>query len=228
LDLPNAFHKVFSTCGGYHVEIDTRADHHYDATGLGRVHRVSAPSELGLSTPIVADPNYLVSVDAALRNVALGPGWLDGEGIIHWLADYSGEIEGIPVAIQRESRDRVEFSLDYKGGLHGCESVLEQYSMDDDGVVITDTVLGSIEGLLIQIPLLQTDGSEQAEINSTKTGFVVNYRNYKYSIKCLSPLNVDVFMESFSAPNRNGIYKIGCFKVKGNQIKYKIEIGGRV
>ena len=224
LDLPDAFHKVFSTCRGYHVEIDTRADHHYDATGLGRVHWGSAPSELVLSTPVVINPGYLVSTDAALRNVALGPGWLDSEGNIHWLADHSAEIERVQVAVKKESRNGVEFSLDYKGALRGCESVVEEYSIDGDGVIITDTILGSIEGLLVQVPLLQTDGLEQAVVSSTKTGFEVKYLNYKYSVECLSLLDTEVYMEPFSAPNRNGIYKVGCFRVKGNQITYRIEI----
>lgn len=225
LDLPDAFHKVFSTCKGYHLEIDTRADTHYDATGLGRIHWCSAPSELCLSTPIVADPNYIVSVDAAPRNVALGPGWKDREGNIHWLADHSDEIGSVRVDIQKEDhQEGVEFLLDYQNGLNGCESVTEHYTIDRNGVVITDTVSGLIEELLVQVPLLKTNGAEYAEINSTKTGFVVNYRNYRYSIDCLSPIEVEVFMEPFSAPNRNGIYKVGCFRVNGNRITYKIDV----
>jgi hypothetical protein len=71
---------------------------------------------------------------------------------------------------------------------------------------------------------LQGLGLEQAVVSSTKTGFVVKYRNYKYSVECLSLLDTEVYMEPFSAPNRNGIYKVGCFRVKGNQITYRIEI----
>ena len=33
------FHKVFMKCGEYFVEVDTDADPHYDASGLGRLHR---------------------------------------------------------------------------------------------------------------------------------------------------------------------------------------------
>ncbi len=51
-DLWPAFHKVFATCGGYHVEIDTRADHKKDATGLGRLHRIGVWPETALSASL--------------------------------------------------------------------------------------------------------------------------------------------------------------------------------
>jgi len=56
LHLPNAFHKVFATVKGYHIEIDTSADRKYDATGLGRIHKATAPTEIALSMPITSTP----------------------------------------------------------------------------------------------------------------------------------------------------------------------------
>jgi len=225
LHLPDAFHKVFATCQGYHVEIDTKADHHYDATGLGRIHRVSAPTELGISTPIVPHPKYLVSVDTAPRSVAIGPGWQDGDGAIHWLADLSDEIDRSRVDIQKEDpQTSVEFLVEYEGNMGGCDLVSEHYLIDSHGVVITDTVSGSIEEILVQIPLLETDGLDHTEINIAQTGFVVNYQKCQYAVECLYPSYVDIFLESFTAPNRNGIYKIGCFRAKGTRIVYSLNM----
>lgn len=75
LYLQEPFYKIFATCQGYHIEIDTKADHNYDATGLGRIHKFSVPSELGLSSPIVSNPKYILSIKPCSRNVAIGPGW---------------------------------------------------------------------------------------------------------------------------------------------------------
>jgi len=225
LHLPDAFHKVFATYRGYHLEIDTKADHHYDATGLGRVHRAFAPTELILSTPIVPDPGYLVSVDAAPRSVAIGPGWQDAGENTHWLADHSDEIETVRVDVRRENPETgVEFIVTYRGDLPGCESVTEQYTIDGDGVTITDRVSGPIRSLFVQIPLLETDGLQHAKVKTTRTGFTVEYRKFLYSVECLFPSEINVFIEPFTAPNRNGIYKVGCFKAKGNRITYRISV----
>ncbi|MFH1477857.1 MAG: hypothetical protein ABIH24_10290 [Verrucomicrobiota bacterium] len=224
IHLAEAFHKVFATCQGYHLEIDTKADHHYDATGLGRIHLVSAPTELGFSAPIVAHPLYLVSTATAPRSVAIGPGWQDSDGNIRWLADFSDEIRQVRVDIQKETPQRIEFQVEYKGALIGCESVTEHYHLDSNGLIITDTVSGSIASLLVQVPLLETDGMHTAKINTTPNGFAVKYRKYQYIVECLGPSVCEARLEPFSAPNRNGIYKIGVFKVKGNKIVYRLNI----
>ena len=52
LEMAPAFHKIFATVGDTQIEIDTAADLHYDATGLGRFTRAGAPLELALSVPI--------------------------------------------------------------------------------------------------------------------------------------------------------------------------------
>lgn len=57
------FHKLFLKSGGYALEFDTNADPHYDANGLGRVHREGAPSTICLSCPCPATPNYTVDVE---------------------------------------------------------------------------------------------------------------------------------------------------------------------
>jgi len=223
--LPEAFHKIFATAGGYHLEIDTKADLHYDATGLGRIHRVSIPGELGLSTPIAADPGYLVSVDPAPRNVAIGPGWLKADGNVCWLADCSDEIRNVLVEVHREnSHGPVDFEVRYQGDLTGCERVTERYSIGTDGVLITDTVSGAKGQLLVQIPLLESNGLDRSEIKVDQRGFEVRSGTHRYRVECIFPSDVKTVLEPFMAPNRNGIYRVGCFQVNGNKIRYRLNL----
>jgi len=91
-------------------------------------------------------------------------------------------------------------------------------------VTITDRVSGPIRSLFVQIPLLETDGLQHAKVKTTRTGFTVEYRKFLYSVECLFPSEINVFIEPFTAPNRNGIYKVGCFKAKGNRITYRISV----
>lgn len=224
LHLPEAFHKVFATCQEYHVEIDTQADHAYDATGLGRIHRVGAPTELGLSMPVTSRPNYLVSVGPARRSVAIGPGWQDREGHTYWLADLSREICQADVDVQRESQADTEFQVVYRGELPGCESVTEHYRVDSSGVTITDTVSGSIAGLLAQVPLLHTDGIHRVDLDTIQSGCVMTYQGWRCTVECLYPSDSEFFVERFLAPNRNGIYWVGGFRARENRVVYRISI----
>jgi hypothetical protein len=54
--LSEHFHKVFMRAGGYFLEFDTNADPHYDSSGLGRVHKMGAPSTVCISVPCAASP----------------------------------------------------------------------------------------------------------------------------------------------------------------------------
>lgn len=226
LRLQNAFHKVFATCGGYHVAIDTRADFHYDATGLGRVHRAGVATELGLSTPIPAAPGYLVSRGLPPRNVAIGPGWRDGAGHVHWLADHCGERDDATLAVSAASQDQVCFTLTYKN-LPGCEALVEEYRVDREGVLVTDRVETPSGEIMVQVPLLLTDGCDNAEIEVMEKSFSVRYKGESFTVACLAPGKAESVLEPFEASNRNGVYRVGCFRAAGNIISYRLTLAPR-
>lgn len=82
------FHKVFLRAGDYFAELDTDADPHYDASGLGRVHRAGAPSPICLTVPCPAEPKYRIDTDAPIP-FAICPAvcrdgvWQDGTAAVY-------------------------------------------------------------------------------------------------------------------------------------------------
>lgn len=73
------FHKVFLRNQGWFAELDPCADFHYDASGLGRIHRRGAPPEIALSTPCPAEPVYKLDGENRM-DLAFAPGILrDGK-----------------------------------------------------------------------------------------------------------------------------------------------------
>lgn len=224
LSIPNGFHKVFATCGGYHLEVDTDANPHYDATGLGRIHHTAFPPELGLSGSIPSDPSYLVSAEPALRGVAIGPGWQTKDGTVSWLSDRGGDAEAVRVEADRETIDEVAFKIVYGGDSPGENRITERYVISPEGVIITDLVEGPIRQLLVQIPLLETNGMDRCEIEVLANAFVVRSGTDQYKVECLYPTKVETSLEPFPAPNRNGIYRVGCFKVAGPEIRYRLTL----
>ena len=221
LHLPEAFHKVFATSGGYHIEVETSADHKYDATGLGRIHKASAPSEIGLSTPITPKPRYKVAVQPSPRGVAVGPGWRDSHtSEIHWLADY--KLESVNVSRIKESKDETRFRITYILNV-GLPRILEEYTLNRDGVEVSVKVEGANRALM-QFPLLETDGLNRAEVQVERGHLKVRYLNHTYEVWSLHPEDPDTWLEPFKAPNRNAIYRVGCFESLNDEMEVRVEI----
>ena len=219
--LGDDFHKIFATCGGYHVEIDTRADLHYDATGLGRLHKAGAASETALSTPIVSHPDYLVSTSPSLRNVAIGMGWKHREKI-EWLSDMSSEIRSVDFQPLEENRSRVAFRVIYRSDpSHGTNR--ETYELTRRGLKMTCEI-DAADDVYFQVPLIETDGTHRSRIEAGGRSLSVSYQGRVYRVKCLFPEAAIVRLESFTAPNRNGVYRVGVFSAKGNSITCQLGI----
>jgi hypothetical protein len=221
-ELDDNFHKVFASCSGYHLEIDTRADLHYDATGLGRLHKTGVPTETALSTPIVSAPEYLVSSAESPRNVAIGPGW-EVEGCVRWLSDHSSEIGGVEFSPLAEDFENVKFKVVYRG-LPGCERIVETYELNPAGMTVTYEADGPLDALLVQVPLMLTDGSHESRIETGERSFRVNYQGHIYEARCLKPSGAAAFSEDFAAPNRNGVYKVAVFKAAGKSMACRFSL----
>ncbi len=220
--LDDDFHKIFATCGDYHLEIDTRADLHYDATGLGRLHKVGVPTETALSTPIVADPDYLVSTSTSIRNVAIGPGWVR-DGKITWLADLSDEIQSVEFQNIEENENRITFRVIYLLA-SPFGSIQETYQLSRDGVEISCEISDPPEAIYFQVPLIETDGHHCSQIAAGDRSFRVGYQGHVYHIRCQHPGEVESRLETFSAPNRNGIYRVGVFSTTGSTITCHLSV----
>jgi len=223
IELPEDFHKVFATCQGYQIQIDTRGDHDYDATGLGRLHRIGAPGELALSSSIVSAPKYDVTVLPFRRSVAIGPGWQDTDGSWRYLADYEEEIASVTVERVEETVKEVIFRVVYSGELGSARSVIEHYRLSREGLEIHEEVQGDVRAVRACIPLLYTDGLIPAEIEPQPGGFCARYEGWIYEVTCREK-ELKSGIEKGLAPNRNGIYRIAFFEKPGRTIRYKLRL----
>ncbi|KKR04693.1 MAG: Conserved hypothetical membrane protein [Candidatus Uhrbacteria bacterium GW2011_GWF2_39_13] len=224
-ELPGAFHKVFASCGDYHIEIDTNASFTYDATGLGRIHRKEFPSELGISTSIVSHGNFLPLPPASERNICIGPGWVDNAGKKYWLSEFWEQIEKTETKILKEDTASVEFSISYtmKNEKWGCRVIKEHYQLTNTGLIINSSIEGNVSGIIFQVPLMKFNGKNKGIIRSSESSFKVQSMNSEYNVKCLSS-NVKSIIEPFMASNRNADYQIGCFMSENNNITIKLSI----
>ena len=203
------FHKLFLKAGGYGLEFDTDADTHYDASGLGRIHKADAPSAICLSVPCPAEPNYKLSIEPASA-LSLCPGVIvDGK----WRFAL-GENSKYRILSHRTDQKRAyaELQCDFNGG----SSVLSEYKVGEEGVEISLFGNGEIAYML---PAFSFDGKKSTEIKASPAELSVTYNDYV----CKYITNGEIVDTGDVCANRNGYYR--AFYAKGfERLTVKVEI----
>jgi len=215
------FHKIFATVSGTHIEIDTQADHRYDATGLGRFHLRGAPSELTLSSSITSTPEYIVD-NPAPTSFAIGPAWLH-EGVWHSLAECEDEIVDWSVDVLEEDINECSFRVTYNLSYKEVRRVVSEYRVMRGTLEVVERVYGSVSKIRVTIPLILTDGEHESEITINRYGFTVKYLGYVYQAKS-DGIGIRIGLLNVIAPNRNAKYEVGYFEVEGKAISYHLSI----
>jgi hypothetical protein len=195
------FHKVFLRAGEYCAEYDYRADYHYDASGLGRLHRKNAPGTICLSVPGTGTPNYVISADDAVP-FAIAPmvccdgQWLSGAApeVLHTVEEHGTQATGAFTRIRCVWPEKAE--------------VESTYFLDGNGLKITLRGKGKI-GLMI--PAFFFDGRENPCITASEKALSVSYQDHRCLWQIENGSLCDMEQKGY---NRNGHYKL--FRAEGN------------
>ena len=187
------FHKLFLKSGGYALEFDTNADPHYDASGLGRVHREGAPSAICLSCPCPREPEYSVDVKEPFAfsmcpAIREGEGWRFGteEGAMHEVVNTVADGDSASATLLCKFEDN--------------RVVKEHYGVNENGVSIT--VEGDGE-LGYTLPAFCFDGEASPEITVGEHSLAISYDGWV----CRYTTNGRVIDLDGTAANRNGHYR---------------------
>ncbi|MBE6644960.1 MAG: hypothetical protein E7612_06250 [Ruminococcaceae bacterium] len=203
------FHKFFLKSGGYMLEFDTNADPHYDASGLGRVHKQDAPSTICLSVPCPKSPNYKLDIeDNVALSLCVG---VEKEGKLFFALDESVEYE-VASSYAKENEAGAELRCDFGKNLY----VTAKYTVNHDGVKIEAVGEGRIAFLL---PAFHFDGETYTQILCDGNTLTVKYDGWC----CRYIASSAIFALDKMAANRNGYYKAFYISAE-NKIQVKIEI----
>ncbi|MBQ6597880.1 MAG: tyrosine-protein phosphatase, partial [Lentisphaeria bacterium] len=204
------FHKLFLRAGNYFAEYDYKADYHYDASGLGRLHRKGAPSVICLSTPGSDTPAYTINAEnpaafAIVPEVLEQDKWLSGAAreVVHQVRNHSAQ----------GSRAQAEVICRWPEK----REVKSAYLLSEDGLQID---LEGQGGIGLMLPAFQFDGTEKCEIENSGKVLTVKYRNWvcRYRTE-----NGSIRDSGKTGYNRNGHYKL--FRAEGkDQLTVKIDI----
>jgi hypothetical protein len=154
-------HKVFANAGGTYVEIDTKADHHYDATGLIRVHAKGLSPQLGPSDSLMAAPAYNSPAKSPFTT-GVGVSWKDANGA--WSTLGETDPQKWTATTIASSPERVAFDVAYEGDLFGVPRIVEHYVVTPGRVELTTEVPGYNGPLRYVWPVLADDGRTQSTI----------------------------------------------------------------
>ncbi len=217
-----ALHKVVANAGGTYVEIDTRADHHYDATGLIRVHIKGVSPQLGPSDSLLASPKYRAPGPHAPRTTGIGISWKAGGGGAGAAEDWrrlgalhSGqEVTGASVKVLAQKPKRVVFEVTYEGRFPGgVKTIVERYVVTPGRVELTTRLPGYNGPTRYHWPVLADDGRAKTEIKVDPALKMVSVRapgaptSGAQTFTAPGATHVDVAPGAF--PNHNGWARVG-------------------
>lgn len=191
-----AFRKLFCKAGDYFVELETRSDHHYDAEGIGRIHRRGAPSAICLSVPVSQNPNYGTPEPNAMP-LSLCCGKCTEEG---WEYGFDADSQ-FTVCGHHADNEAAYATLNCQ--LPSGEKVSEVLCVQKDGVRIELTGSGTVG---LTLPALTFDGKSTATHCLSSNTLTIYYQNWK----CTYTTNGSICATALSATNRNGTYRIFC------------------
>lgn len=205
----NAFRKVFCKAGEYFMEMETKSDRHYDAEGIGRIHRRGAPSPICLSVPASKDPNYGTPTpnDAPL---AICCGKISKD---KWVYGYSDDAQ---LDIRGHSANHESANVNICCIFSDGSVVDQTIMLTNDGVCIS---LSGDEMLGLTLPAFYFDGMTHPTIAYSDHELTIRYKEWK----CVYATNGIITDTNQCATNRNGTYRI--FRAqKPNDLQLSITI----
>ena len=199
------FHKIFAKGFGYALEFDTDADFHYDANGLGRIHKAGLPGTLCLSSPFTVHPNYKIEFPNSM-----------------------------PASICAfVFKDGMEYNTSEKGWIYTLKEVKETgnslclaLEVQNDGIILRENAIVDRSGVLISlsgeqnlgfwVPVFAFDGKDETSIMIDGSSIAVAYKNGL----CRYLFDGTLLPDSILLCNRNGRYRL--YKIQTNTLKIEM------
>lgn len=203
------FGKVFLKSGGYGIEYDLDGDPHYDASGVGRIHRADSPSAICMSCPCPSTPD--ITLDIKPVALSLSPA-IKCDG--HW--QYAS-IEGVRHYVTECHCDCHNAYATIKSIWQSGQKTVADYSVGQNGVEIAVSGYGDVG---YSLPAFAYDGESKTNIILCENKLEVFYSGWvcRYIAECGKITDIGT-----TSANRNGHYRI--FAIQGkNSVKIKIEI----
>ncbi|MBR1970853.1 MAG: hypothetical protein IKA17_10930 [Clostridia bacterium] len=203
------FHKVMCRYKDYFVEFETMADHHYDASGIGRIHKRGVPSAICLSVPFSEHPNYEIDIENP-SHFSVCTGIKTGDGYAYTF-DASTKYKLVEKMVKDECV-QVKFECETCDGA----KVFQTCILSDDGVEVRASGNGDVRILFV---LFDYDGEQETKISVSEKSAIVSYKGSR----CVYSTNGVITDMNRMYANRNGHYRAMAANGK-DSVSLKIEM----
>ncbi len=188
------FGKTFLNAAGYQLEIETNADPHYDANGLGRVHKAGCPGALCLSVPFPSHPNYVLEAPNPTAMSLCCYAEKDGKKLL------GAENYAKHALISSESSENTASAV-FEVTLSDEITVTQTYAISEKGV---DISLSGCENIGFMLPVFDFDGAAHTKITLSENAVSAEYMGSICTYSFDGPLSEEYAVYY----NRNGRYRV--------------------
>ncbi len=203
------FNKVFISSSEYSVQLELKADAHYDGSGVGRIHKKNAPDGIALSTPFTGAPNYNIAGENE-GPFSICPAVIKRKGIVN------GADGNAKYTLVKKEKKGDKLLAHFKCELADKTKLLFSCSVDDDCVEIK--VKAPFKRVGVCFPVFYFDGEKNTEISNGDREVSTKYGGYvcSYYANKIIPIGATYF-------NRNGEY-LGYVATGKGRASLKIKI----
>ena len=193
------YHKTFLNAGGYFLEFETEADNHYDANGLGRIHKAGMPGPLCLSVPFPGGEvcPYRRKDEPNFARVSL----------CSFVGDSISAEKPYEFLSCEADENRAAAAFRTHNG------IVESWSVTAAGVSCRLTGEGE-KGFML--PVFDFDGETHTAIEVAEDSLTVTYGENR----CIYRFSGKLDPEYRTCGNRNGIYRI--YKLYADELEVEI------
>lgn len=205
------FHLVFLNHNDYFLEWNVNADPHYDANGLGRIHKKRCPSALCLSTPFSGNPHYILEAPNPSQMSLCCYAKVNGKKLLG--AERYAEhrlISSQCLANEAEAVFEVKLLNDIV--------VTQKYTVSEHGIDIT---LFGAENAGFMVPVFDFDGKDHTSITVAENEVAVVYQGAVCRYRFNGKLDPD-FRYFY---NRNGKYRV--FEIAAKELHIEMECANK-
>ncbi len=225
---PPHFHKIMANSGGVFVEVDTKADTHYDANGLGRCHMAGVPTEYILSMPFASEPHYTNCYGQAIKAASLSTGFRKKDGSPVFLSEL--QVERHELITETVSEKLVSFRVNwYFKSIDGIGCVSERIELGQlesghRGLRLTGSLPEDpSREVLVQVPVFRFNGREQGQLTVTPLEKGSRAENVINGFRVIYESNGSAAEEPSLLANRNGEYALLLFSAAEGPVYVRIE-----
>ncbi|MFS0859408.1 glycosyl hydrolase [Paenibacillus taichungensis] len=241
LQMDGWFETITASVPGQQIVLHTALNDPYTVPGLVRIHQQGLPGLIGPAAAGHAESGFTEFSEGETKAISYCPAWRTPDGQWYSLSegipsgfDYDRDAGinpsdggGVVVfnVIQDQAQETNTFTVDWVGPLVGLQALRTVYTQQPGLLTVTYEFEGEIEAAGAVIPLMFSDGEEQAVITVSGDHVRSEFCG-AYVESTVLDEGAEIHLQDHMVASRNGVLKEARMIVSGSQkITFTVRLG---